>query len=114
MRGVLKRYREPAAARQELRREIAREQNPVVRIGGALWAAYLDDPALSLEILQELWSEVRGVNVGFQLWRPVMANVRKLPEFRDLVRKIGLVGYWREFGWGELCKPVGATDFQCH
>ena len=42
-----------------------------------------------------------------------MAPVRMLPGFKDLVRDLGLVDYWREFGWGQHCKPVGESDFTC-
>lgn len=42
-----------------------------------------------------------------------MREARKLPEFRQLVRELGLLDYWREYGWGDFCKPVGDNDFEC-
>jgi len=36
------------------------------------------------------------------LWRPVLADVRKLAGFKELVRREGLVDYWRANGWPEL------------
>ncbi len=48
------------------------------------------------------------------LWAPWYADTRRLPGFKDLVRDMGLVDYWREYGWGDFCKPVGDTDFECH
>jgi hypothetical protein len=30
-----------------------------------------------------------------------------------LVRAYGLVDYWRERGWPDLCRSVGADDFVC-
>jgi hypothetical protein len=48
------------------------------------------------------------------LWAPVMADVRKRPEFKILVRKWGLVDYWKQYGWGEHCSPVGEDDFECN
>jgi len=39
--------------------------------------------------------------------------LRKTERFQSLVRKAGLVDYWRERGWPDLCRPVGADDFVC-
>jgi TolB-like protein len=44
---------------------------------------------------------------------PAYAPVRKLDRFKALVRKIGLVEYWRAKGWPSVCRPVGADDFAC-
>jgi hypothetical protein len=52
--------------------------------------------------------------VMFQLWRPVENNVRRLPGFKDFVRELGLLDYWRTSGkWGEFCRPIGPSDFEC-
>jgi hypothetical protein len=48
-----------------------------------------------------------------QLWLPSRAPVRKTVHFKDVVRKAGLVDYWRAKGWPEFCRPVGADDFVC-
>jgi TolB-like protein/tetratricopeptide (TPR) repeat protein len=52
-------------------------------------------------------------DVGSILWLPNMAPLRKTERFKMHMRKIGLVDYWRERGWPDLCKPVGANDFAC-
>ena len=39
--------------------------------------------------------------------------VRKTERFKALVRKAGLVDYWRARGWPDLCRPMGADDFVC-
>jgi TolB-like protein len=36
------------------------------------------------------------------------------PRFRNLMRSLGLVGYWRESDWPDMCSPVGGDDFECH
>jgi hypothetical protein len=50
---------------------------------------------------------------NYGLWMPYMSEVRKLPGFKQLMIDIGLVDYWREYGWADLCQPVGAADFVC-
>lgn len=53
-------------------------------------------------------------NIGTLLWYPYKTQLRTDPRFKDIVREIGLVDYWRKSGnWGDYCKPVGADDFQC-
>lgn len=49
-----------------------------------------------------------------RFWRPVARDVRRLPGFKALVREMGLVDYWREYGWPDLCHPVGSNDFECN
>ena len=50
----------------------------------------------------------------FQVWLPVMREVRQLPRFKEFVREIGLVDYWNKFGWPDLyCRPLDNGDFEC-
>jgi DNA-binding winged helix-turn-helix (wHTH) protein/TolB-like protein/tetratricopeptide (TPR) repeat protein len=77
------------------------------------WAAYFGDHALAVDALRRMPDEVKGTFVTLQIWRPVMAEARQLPVFKDLIEGIGLVAYWREWGWPTLCRPVGADDFEC-
>jgi TolB-like protein/Flp pilus assembly protein TadD len=48
-----------------------------------------------------------------QVWNPLYAPLRKTERFKRLMREAGLVAYWREKGWPDLCRPVGADDFEC-
>ncbi len=42
-------------------------------------------------------------------------GLRADPRFKEIVRDVGLVDYWRASGnWGDYCKPVGNDDFECH
>jgi len=52
-------------------------------------------------------------DIGNTLWFPIMAPLRKTERFKAYMRKVGLVEYWRERGWPDLCRPVGADDFVC-
>jgi hypothetical protein len=71
-----------------------------------MWAAYHGDAELALKALpsypnpQAYWFEIRS-------------GIRRLEEFKDIVRDLGLVDYWREFGWGYYCRPIGNDDFEC-
>ncbi len=77
----------------------------------ALLAAYFGDPDFALRVIAE---EVRYLppRLGV-LWYPVMSEVRRLPEFKELVTEINLVAYWRAYGWADTCHPLGEDDFEC-
>jgi len=44
---------------------------------------------------------------------PQLAEMRRLPEFMAYLREIGMVDYWKEYGWPDICRPLGKDDFQC-
>ena len=70
------------------------------------WAAHLGDPELALEFMQsspDPWA----------FWAPYNGEVRRLFGFKELVGEMGMVDYWREFGWNDFCQPVGKDDFEC-
>jgi len=48
------------------------------------------------------------------LLRPDFGAVRKTDRFKALVRKLGLVDYWRAKGWPDLCHPTTGDDFACN
>ena len=96
----------PASAAAEIRR-LAAAVSMVERRDLAYWAAYYQEPELALE----LW--VTGTRSPDGLWQPLMQDVRKLPAFKNLVREMGLVAYWRAYGWGDFCHPIGDDDFAC-
>jgi adenylate cyclase len=47
------------------------------------------------------------------LWHPAAAAARKTERFKALVRKAGMVEFWRARGWPDLVRPIGADDFVC-
>ncbi|GAG92053.1 unnamed protein product [marine sediment metagenome] len=73
----------------------------------AAWASFHGDFELALRARRRLGTTSWGT------WAPLDAGVRKLPGFKDIVREAGLVDYWREFGWGYYCRPIGNDDFEC-
>lgn len=54
-----------------------------------------------------------GQNALGYYFAPRVQGVRDQPAFRQAVVDLDLVGYWQLFGWPEVCRPVGARDFEC-
>src|SRR5690606_28239329 len=78
------------------------------------WAAYYGDPRHAIALLRRMdRSGLNGTVLLLDMWRPTLATARRLPEFKELVRDLGLVEYWRAYGWSDHCRPVGANDFDC-
>jgi hypothetical protein len=77
----------------------------------AEWAAYFDDPEFALNAMER--SVTLNASALSLIWHPLMKDVRHLPRFNEFVREIGLVDYWKEYGWPDLCRPVGDDDFVC-
>jgi len=74
-------------------------------------AAYFDESEFALEVIS---TEARLTTIRFgTLWHPIMADARRLPEFKELVTEVKLVDYWRALGWGDHCRPRGSVDFEC-
>jgi TolB-like protein/tetratricopeptide (TPR) repeat protein len=80
-------------------------------IAGAALAYRLGDSEFALALLRE------GVtNQPAQLylvWRPAFKGMRETDAFQQLMLDIGVVDYWREFGWPTLCQPISEDDFRC-
>ena len=77
----------------------------------AMAAAYFGDPEFALEV------KGREVSVSpvrlTSMWEPVMSDVRRLPEFKELAAELNLVEYWRAYGWADACRALGNDDFEC-
>jgi TolB-like protein len=83
---------------------------------GVLGFAYLSvgAPDRALEVYEDrLKAGYMGVLGSVYLWAPSYAPVRKMERFKDFLRAAGFVDYWKQKGWPDLCRPVGADDFTC-
>jgi hypothetical protein len=47
------------------------------------------------------------------VWQADFAPLRKTARFKALMKKTGLLEYWRVKGWPEQCHPTTGDDFQC-
>ena len=113
-RAMQSRLDQPQAALAELRRIAVEPGFPKTLVAVstlANWAAYFGDPEFSLRLLHNASTDA---SFAFVLWRPVLKDMRRLPGFKNMVRELGLVDYWRASGnWGEFCRPIGKDDFAC-
>jgi adenylate cyclase len=86
--------------------------NPMNRHWIAIWASYFEEHELALQVNREVIGS--DSTTIWTIWRPIHKGMRQLPGFKDFVREIGLVDYWRTTGkWGDFCHPVGEDDFEC-
>jgi hypothetical protein len=84
------------------------------RLGGLDFVyLYIGAPDRVLDAYEEIF------DVGYVgarpnwLWQGTYQSIRKTERFKALMRKAGFVDYWRERGWPDLCRPMGADDFVC-
>jgi TolB-like protein len=116
--AILESWEDPQAAREAVRRAYAAIDESVVPLWrvlarlqmGAL-AARFGDPELALTSFEETFAS--SPEQIYAIWRPVYREMRKLQRFKEFARRIGLVDYWREYGWADFCRPIGENDFEC-
>jgi TolB-like protein/DNA-binding winged helix-turn-helix (wHTH) protein len=77
----------------------------------ALWAGHFGDAALALDAVSSLVAKHSAQAV--YLWQPQFKQMRQLPEFKALLRDIGIVAHWEEYGWPAICRPLDSDDFHC-
>jgi len=47
------------------------------------------------------------------LWHPDGDEFRTTPQFKAIVREVGVYEYWQEKGFPSHCKPIGDDNFEC-
>jgi tetratricopeptide (TPR) repeat protein len=104
----------PQAAVRELHRLSA---DPVVAANPGnwrdigLWAGHFGDPTLALTAMRAATTEAPAR--ALYLWFPQLKEMRQLPDFKAFLREIGIVAYWQDYGWPEICRPLDGDDFAC-
>jgi adenylate cyclase len=109
---VVKDYIEsPEDGLEELHRVYADKDKLRYLADSAVFAAYFGAPVFAMDLVENSYKIDAGRT--FLLWLPIMHEVRQLPRFKEYIKEIGLVDYWNQFGWPDLCRPVGDGDFEC-
>ncbi|HTV80372.1 MAG TPA: TIR domain-containing protein [Steroidobacteraceae bacterium] len=77
----------------------------------AVWAAQFGDVDLALAAAHRAYVDGRSLILSL-MWYPAYRRVRQHPRFKELLRDLGLVEYWRRSGhWGDFVRPAGESDF---
>ena len=115
---IVANWDDPVAARAAVRTAYAgidQSVMPIWRVLARLQigavAARFGDPELAMTSFEETFTS--SPEQVYAIWRPVYRDMRKLPRFKEFVRQIGLVDYWKQYGWPDMCRPFGENDFEC-
>ena len=73
--------------------------------------SYATSMFLSFRAYDEL-AERSGM-ATYSLWHPDGDEFRTTPQFKTVVRYLGVFEYWKSRGFPPQCKPVGDDDFEC-
>jgi hypothetical protein len=80
----------------------------------AIFASMIGDRDMVLAALRRGLVDFNGLVSDINPWLPYEPGLRADPRFKELLRDLGLVDYFRASGdWGDFCKAVGPDDFEC-
>ncbi len=68
-----------------------------------------DGAKLALLDVDEDWT----VTIPFWFRNPSSGALRQTKTFREALANLGLLDFYREYGWPDVCHPVGEDDFEC-
>jgi adenylate cyclase len=78
----------------------------------AMIAIALGDVDLTLAMVRRGAVDLESTTIS-GLWAPALAPMRRDPRFKDILRDLKLVDYWRISGrWSDLVRPLGDDDFE--
>jgi TolB-like protein len=112
-RAVLAVFDDPAKARAVLRAwyEDQNFHDPIKWDLLPILAAWYGDTDLVLRVWRDDFVITTPRTV--LIWGAAFSPARATPEFRILMKEIGLADYWRAHGWADKCRPMGDDDFVC-
>ncbi|HEY6454719.1 MAG TPA: TIR domain-containing protein [Steroidobacteraceae bacterium] len=116
MRTVAERPDDKASALAAIRQAFAdpASQNSPSLISIALYADHFGDKDIALAALRRAFVDHREI-AFFLIWYPYENDLHADPRFKQILRDLGLVDYFRASGkWPDFCKPLGKDDFECH
>ncbi len=88
-------------------------RNPAVIAGAAPYALIrLGQPQRAFEVMVDAPTDSDAV-VYFLLWSPQGAEARKLPEFSQFARDVGLAAAWDALGPPDTCRKQAGGEYHC-
>jgi len=58
-------------------------------------------------------TDFRNVQIIAQVWENWAVDFRRDPRFKEWVREMGYLNFWKKKGWPDRCRPTGVDDFEC-
>ncbi len=104
----------PSAARAAVQQAFANPANegPTSTLHIAIFADHYGDRDLALAALRRNVPNPNWSNIGL-IWFPFESGLRTDPRFKQILRDLGFVDYWRQTGkWGDSVRPLGDDDFE--
>jgi TolB-like protein/Flp pilus assembly protein TadD len=113
VRAIVAAVRDPSLTRTALDSAAAvRVRDPDAGRNVYAFLYDLADPTAALDAMEDMIQNGEGLYSLWRVWEPRLAHVRNHPRFHDIARRTGLIDYWSEHGWPDLCRPEGET-FAC-
>ena len=81
---------------------------------GPVWGLRLrDDVLIALGEFDALADVHFGNTPLFWLWTPDLSTFRQADAFRRRIRDTGMLAFWQQHDWPDLCRPSASDDFIC-
>jgi hypothetical protein len=58
-------------------------------------------------------TDFRNIQIIAQIWENWAVDFRRDPRFKEWVRAMGYLDFWKKKGWPDRCRPTGVDDFEC-
>ena len=57
--------------------------------------------------------DITRLQIHAQVWNNWAVAVRQDPRFKEWVKTLGYVSFWRKYGWPDRCRSTGLGNFEC-